>query len=97
MIAVVDIEGRRLYNSFSYQKVLGYTREEILGKPVEIRDAGQNQMVDGASWRNGCKVRIEGIWCERHSCATALRNCLISGPVERGWIIAGTATSLLAA
>jgi len=29
MIAVVDMEGRRLYNSPSYHKVLGYTDEEL--------------------------------------------------------------------
>ena len=29
MIAVVDMEGRRLYNSPSYHKVLGYTLEEL--------------------------------------------------------------------
>lgn len=29
MIAVVDVEGRRLYNSPSYQKVLGYSVEEL--------------------------------------------------------------------
>jgi two-component system cell cycle sensor histidine kinase/response regulator CckA len=29
MIAVVDMEGRRIYNSLSYQKVLGYSEEEL--------------------------------------------------------------------
>ncbi len=29
MIAVVDMEGRRIYNSLSYQKVLGYSQEEL--------------------------------------------------------------------
>jgi two-component system cell cycle sensor histidine kinase/response regulator CckA len=29
MIAVVDMEGHRIYNSLSYQKVLGYSREEL--------------------------------------------------------------------
>src|SRR5579875_944954 len=29
MIAVVDLEGRRLFNSMSYQKVLGYSPEEL--------------------------------------------------------------------
>jgi len=31
MIAVVDSQGRRLYNSPSYQKVLGYSNEELSG------------------------------------------------------------------
>ena len=29
MIAVVDMEGRRLYNSLAYQKILGYSPEEL--------------------------------------------------------------------
>jgi|SRR5882724_9056796 len=29
MIAVVDMEGRRIYNSLSYQSVLGYSPEEL--------------------------------------------------------------------
>ena len=29
LIAVVDMEGRRIYNSLSYEKVLGYTAEEL--------------------------------------------------------------------
>jgi two-component system cell cycle sensor histidine kinase/response regulator CckA len=29
MIAVVDMEGRRIYNSLAYQKVLGYSPEEL--------------------------------------------------------------------
>jgi len=31
MIAVVDMEGNRLFNSLSYQKVLGYSPEELRG------------------------------------------------------------------
>jgi len=29
MIAVVDLQGRRIYNSLSYEKVLGYSAEEL--------------------------------------------------------------------
>src|SRR2546427_11251652 len=29
MIAVVDMEGRRLFNSLSYQRILGYSPEEL--------------------------------------------------------------------
>jgi two-component system, cell cycle sensor histidine kinase and response regulator CckA len=29
MIAIVDVQGRRLYNSLSYQKVLGYSPDEL--------------------------------------------------------------------
>lgn len=34
MIAVVDAEGRRLYNSPSYEKILGYTPRELAGTPI---------------------------------------------------------------
>src|SRR6185437_3273946 len=34
MIAVVDSEGRRLYNSPSYEKILGYTPRELAGTPI---------------------------------------------------------------
>ena len=33
LIAVVDMEGNRIYNSPSYQKVLGYTLEELKASP----------------------------------------------------------------
>src|SRR5260370_36489968 len=29
MICVVDMEGKRVFNSFSYEKVLGYSLEEL--------------------------------------------------------------------
>lgn len=34
MLAVVDMEGRRLYNSLAYQKVLGYSPEELKHSPA---------------------------------------------------------------
>src|SRR5579864_5107876 len=33
LIAVVDIHGKRIYNSFSYEKVLGYSAEELRNSP----------------------------------------------------------------
>lgn len=35
MIAVVDNKGRRIYNSPSYEKILGYTARELLGTTAE--------------------------------------------------------------
>jgi two-component system, cell cycle sensor histidine kinase and response regulator CckA len=37
MIAVVDAEGRRLYNSPSYEKILGYTPQELAGTPISAQ------------------------------------------------------------
>lgn len=34
MIAVVGADGRRLYNSPSYERILGYTSEELAGTPI---------------------------------------------------------------
>jgi len=34
MIAIVDMEGRRIFNSLSYQKVLGYSPEELQASSV---------------------------------------------------------------
>jgi two-component system, cell cycle sensor histidine kinase and response regulator CckA len=34
MIAIVDMEGRRIYDSLSYQKVLGYSQEELQASSV---------------------------------------------------------------
>ena len=37
MIAVVDTKGKRLFNSMSYQRVLGYSPEELKASPVLTR------------------------------------------------------------
>jgi len=37
LIAIVDMEGKRLYNSVSYQKALGYSPEELQARPLSSR------------------------------------------------------------
>src|SRR5438309_7365292 len=51
MIAVVDTQGQRLYNSPSYQKMLGYSQEE-LGKTSafeQIHEDDRKAVVDAAN------------------------------------------------
>lgn len=51
MIAVVDSEGKRLYNSPAYQKVLGYTTEDLNGGSSidQIHPADRERIVQAAS------------------------------------------------
>src|SRR5437879_7864098 len=44
MIAVVDLEGRRLFNSLSYQRILGYSPEELKQRSEEHTSELQSPM-----------------------------------------------------
>jgi PAS domain S-box-containing protein len=49
MIAVVDSEGRRLYNSPAYQKVLGYSAEELNTSSLEqVHPDDRNRVMEAA-------------------------------------------------
>jgi diguanylate cyclase (GGDEF)-like protein/PAS domain S-box-containing protein len=50
MIAVVDTEGKRLYNSPSYQKVLGYSPAELssISSLEQIHPADRERVIDAA-------------------------------------------------
>ena len=73
MIAVVDAEGRRLYNSPSYQKLLGYTLEELSqSSPFEhvhpddlkqVEDAAKHAKQSGVGTRVEYRMRHkDGSW-----------------------------------
>lgn len=51
MIAVVDINGRRLYNSPSYERILGYTIEELEGTapPEQIHPEDREKVFHAAA------------------------------------------------
>jgi PAS domain S-box-containing protein len=50
MIAVVDVEGRRLYNSPSYGKILGYTKQDLEEMPsIEQIHPDDRERVDKAA------------------------------------------------
>ena len=60
MIAVVDASGNRLYNSPAYQKVLGYSSEELkLTSSVEqIHPENQKRLGEGSGLNTGCAIRM---------------------------------------
>jgi PAS domain S-box-containing protein len=85
MIAVVDLEGRRIFNSLSYQKILGYS-------PVELQESSgfeqiheeDRERVKNAAKRtreSGMGTTLEyrfrhkdGSWMVLESVASAIRN-----------------------
>ena len=92
MIAVVDTSGQRLYNSPSYQKLLGYSQEE-LGKTSafeQIHADDRTAVVDAAqdARRTGMGRTVEyrirhkdGRWLTLESTASVARNQ--DGEVEK--------------
>jgi diguanylate cyclase (GGDEF)-like protein/PAS domain S-box-containing protein len=92
MIAVVDSKGNRLYNSPAYQKVLGYSAEELkLTSSVEqihpedhqrVLEATEKARVTGRGERLEYRMRHkDGTWRNLESVATAIPNEL--GQTER--------------
>jgi len=85
MIAVVDVDGQRLYNSPSYQKMLGYSQEE-LGKTSafeQIHTDDRKSVMDAATEarRTGMGRTVEyrirhkdGRWLTLESTASVVRN-----------------------
>lgn len=85
MIAIVDMEGRRIYNSLSYQKILGYSPEEIQGssgfEQVHPEDRARVRMVALEARRTGVGSTIEyrfrhrnGNWLVLESAASVIRD-----------------------
>jgi PAS domain S-box-containing protein len=63
MLAVVDMNGRRLYNSPAYRKILGYTSEELRGsqalEQVHPEDRARVKAAAEESSRTGVGVSLE--------------------------------------
>src|ERR1035437_6397060 len=85
MIAVIDGAGNRLYNSPAYQKVLGYSSEELkLTSSVEqihpedqqrVLEAAEKARLTGRGERLEYRMRHKnGTWRILESVATAIRN-----------------------
>jgi PAS domain S-box-containing protein len=85
MIALVDSEGRRLYNSPAYQKVLGYSPEELqASSSIEqvhpddrprVLQAAEKARHSGQGERMEYRVRHKnGSWRTLESTACAIRN-----------------------
>jgi PAS domain S-box-containing protein len=85
MIALVDCDGRRLYNSPAYLKVLGYSPEDLKGtSSVEqihpddrerVSQAAQKARLSGHGERMEYRVRHkDGTWRTLESTASPIRN-----------------------
>lgn len=84
MIAVVDANGRRLYNSPSYQKVLGYSEDELKSPSLEqihaddrqrVIQAAEKARITGRGERLEYRIRHkDGSWRILESTASAIRN-----------------------
>ena len=84
LIAVVDTEGRRLYNSPAYRRVLGYTDEELKTSALDqihpddkqrVMEAGQKAHGTGRGERLEYRIRHkDGSWRVLESTASAVKN-----------------------
>ena len=85
MIALVDVDGRRLYNSPSYQKVLGYSPEELRESMAfqqihpddqpKVKQAAQSARITGTGKTLEYRIRHKnGSWRTLESTASAIRN-----------------------
>ena len=92
MIAVVTVDGLRLYNSPSYEKVLGYSAEELERTSAyeqihpedlgAVRAAAQEAQTSGAGRRLEYRIRHKnGDWRVMESTASAVRDK--EGKVEK--------------
>src|SRR5712675_593896 len=63
LIAVVDAQGRRLYNSPGYEKVFGYTHQELQGAPVidQIHPDDAKRVIEARkqAFATNASVRVE--------------------------------------
>lgn len=85
MIAVVDMEGRRVFNSFSYEKVLGYSLQELQESSAfeQIHPEDREKVAKAAeeARRTGVGKPLEyrvrhkdGTWRVLESTASVIRN-----------------------
>jgi two-component system, cell cycle sensor histidine kinase and response regulator CckA len=85
MIAVVDMEGRRIYNSHSYQTALGYSPEELKGSSAlaeihpddheQVKRAAEESRATGAGQTLQYRIRHKnGTWRVLESTASVIRN-----------------------
>ena len=84
MIAVVDTNGHRLYNSPAYQRILGYSPEELAATPAthqihpddcaRVSEAAEKARLTGIGERLEYRIRHkDGSWRMLESTASAIR------------------------
>lgn len=92
MIALVDVKGRRLYNSPAYERILGYTPEELAKTPVfeqihpddrfKVLEAAREARTTGVGRKLQYRMRHKnGSWRVLESTATTIKN--EQGDVEK--------------
>jgi PAS domain S-box-containing protein len=85
MIALVDLKGHRLYNSPAYERVLGYTPEELAKTPVfeqihpddrfKVLEAGREARRSGVGKKLEYRIRHKnGAWRILESTANPIKN-----------------------
>jgi two-component system cell cycle sensor histidine kinase/response regulator CckA len=85
LIAVVDMQGNRIYNSLSYEKVLGYSVEELQGMSAfdqihpedreRVKQAGEEARATGTGRPMEYRIRHkDGTWRILESTASVIRN-----------------------
>jgi PAS domain S-box-containing protein len=85
MIAVIDCDGHRLYNSPAYQKILGYSPEELKSTSSleqihpedrhRVLEAGEKARLTGRGERLEYRIRHkDGTWRILESTASAIKN-----------------------
>jgi two-component system cell cycle sensor histidine kinase/response regulator CckA len=85
LIAVVDMQGNRIYNSLSYEKVLGYTAEELRSSSsfeqihpedkVHVQQAAEQARRTGVGCPMEYRIRHkDGTWRVLESTASVIRN-----------------------
>ncbi len=85
MIAVVDMDGRRIFNSLSYQKVLGYSPEELQASSAfaqihdedqeRVRKAAEDARHSGIGRTLEYRIRHKnGAWLVMESTSSVIRN-----------------------
>jgi two-component system, cell cycle sensor histidine kinase and response regulator CckA len=85
LIAVVDMYGNRIYNSLSYEKVLGYSAEELKSSSSfeqihpedrdRVKEAAQEARLTGLAHPMEYRIRHkDGSWRTLESTASVIRN-----------------------
>ncbi len=85
LIAVVDMQGNRIYNSLSYERVLGYTAEDLRESSsfeqihpedrARVKDAAQDARATGIGRPMEYRIRHkDGTWRTLESTASVIRN-----------------------
>jgi PAS domain S-box-containing protein len=85
MIAVVDMHGKRIFNSLSYKRVLGYSPEELQASEAfeqihpedreRVKKAAENARVTGIGTTLEYRIRHKsGAWLVLESTSSVIRN-----------------------